>query len=181
MPSPVEIVDYDPVWSATFTELGASLRAALGDVAMRIDHVGSTAVPRLAAKPIIDVQISVRSFEPIEAFRAPLQDLGYVHRADNPERTKRYFREPPAQRRTHIHVRQLGSFSQQFPLLFRDYLRCHPVAAAEYAAVKRQCAERFRNDREGYIEAKDSFVWEIIRRADTWAQRGGWTPGPSDA
>jgi GrpB-like predicted nucleotidyltransferase (UPF0157 family) len=181
MEDPVEIVDYAPAWAAAFTELGAGLRKVLGDVAVRIDHIGSTSVPGLAAKPVIDVQISVRSLEPLDAFRVPLQDLGFVYRADNPERTKRYFREPPGRRRTHIHVRQLGSFSQQFPLLFRDYLRCHPAAAAEYAAVKRRCAAEFRNDRGGYVEAKESFVWDIIRRADAWAQRTGWTPGPSNA
>lgn len=181
MSSPVEIVDYDPGWVAVFVDLGAALRDALGEVAVRIDHIGSTAVPGLAAKPVIDVQVSVRTLEVLDAFRAPLQRLGYLYRADNPERTKRYFREPSGHRRTHIHVRQLGSFSQQFPLLFRDYLRSHPPALAEYADVKRQCAARFRHDRPGYVEAKDSFVWDVIRRADAWAQRSGWAPGPSDA
>jgi GrpB-like predicted nucleotidyltransferase (UPF0157 family) len=181
MSSHVEIVDYEPAWVVDFADLGATLRKALGDVAVRIDHIGSTAVPGLAAKPVIDLQISVWSLEPVDAFREPLQGLGYVYRADNPERTKRYLREPPGHRRTHIHVRQLGSFSQQFPLLFRDYLRSHPPAAAEYAAVKRRCAEEFRHDRQGYVEAKDSFVWEVIRRADAWAQRVGWMIGPSDA
>lgn len=181
MSSPVRIVDYDRDWVAVFAELGATLREALGDVAVRIDHIGSTAVPGLAAKPVIDVQVSVRSLEPIDGFREPLRRLGFVHRADNPERTKRYFREPPGQRRVHIHVRQLGSFSQQFPLLFRDYLRSHPSAAVEYADVKRRCAAQFRHDRQGYVEAKNSFVWELIRRADAWAQRVGWVPGPSDA
>jgi GrpB-like predicted nucleotidyltransferase (UPF0157 family) len=177
----VEIVDYDPSWAAEFAALGRTLRAALGEVAMRIDHIGSTAVPGLAAKPVIDVQISVRSLEPVDAFRMPLQTLGYVYRADNPERTKRYFREPPGTRRTHLHVRRAGSFSEQFPLLFRDYLRAHPAAADEYAAVKRRCAERFRHDRQGYVEAKDGFVWHLVRHADTWAQQVGWLPAPSDA
>jgi len=179
--SPVEIVDYDHGWVAVFADLGAALRDALGDVAVRIDHIGSTAVPGLAAKPVIDVQVSVRSLEPVDTFREPLDRLGYIYRADNPERTKRYFREPPGHRRTHIHVRQLGSFSQQFPLLFRDYLRSHRPAAAEYADVKRRCAALFHHDRQGYAEAKGSFVWETIRHADAWAQRTGWTPGPSDA
>jgi len=177
----VEIVDHQPVWPVAFAELGAGLRGVLGDVAVRIDHIGSTSVPGLAAKPVIDVQISVRSFEPLDAFRLPLEDFGLVYREDNPERTKRYFREAPGRRRTHVHVRRLGSFSQQFPLLFRDFLRCHPAAAAEYAAVKRRCAAEFRNDRHGYVAAKEPFVWDIIRRADAWAQSAGWTLGPSDA
>ena len=177
----VEVVDHDPAWAAAFASIGGALREALGAVAVRIDHIGSTAVPGLAAKPVVDVQISVASLEPADGFRVPLQALGYVHRADNPERTKRYFREPPGQRRTHVHVRRAGSFSEQFPLLFRDYLRVHPAGAAEYAAVKRRCAQRFRHDRQGYVEAKDAFVWQVIRQADAWAQQVGWQPGPSDA
>ena len=181
MADPVEIVDYEPAWATVFADLGVGLREALGDVAVRIDHIGSTAVPGLAAKPVIDIQVSVRSLEPVDGFRDPLRGLGYVYRADNPERTKRYFRESPGHRRTHIHVRRVGTFSEQFPLLFRDFLRNHPGAAADYAAVKRRCAQRFRDDRPGYVEAKESIVWEAIRQADGWAQRVGWSPGPSDA
>ncbi|TDE50195.1 GrpB family protein [Nonomuraea mesophila] len=183
MGDPVEIVDHDPGWAATFATLGRRMRAALGSVAVRIDHIGSTSVPGLAAKPVIDVQVAVRSFEPLEAYKGPLERVGLVHRAGNPELTKRYFREAPGhlQRRTHVHVRELGSFSQQLPLLFRDYLRAHPEAAAEFAEVKRRCAERFRDARHEYVAAKEPYVWAMVRRADTWAQRTGWRPGPSDA
>ncbi len=177
MTSPVEIVEHDPAWAAEFAVLEGRLRAALGDAAVRIEHIGSTAVPGLAAKPVLDVQVSVRSLEPGDDFRAPLQALGFVYRAENPERTKRYFREPPGQRRVHLHVRQAGSFAEQFPLLFRDYLRVHPDRADAYATVKRDCARRFRHDRQGYVEAKDAFVWQLIRQADAWAQRVGWQAG----
>jgi GrpB-like predicted nucleotidyltransferase (UPF0157 family) len=177
----IEVVGYDPAWPALFGETGRPLRAALGAAALRIDHIGSTAVPGLDAKPIIDVQISVTAFEPIEVFKDPLEGLGYVYRAGNTERTKRYFREAPGRRRTHIHVRRAGSFSEQVPLLLRDYLRHHDRAAAGFAAVKRRLAERFRHDRAGYTDAKTPYVWELIRQADEWAQRQGWAPGPSDA
>lgn len=177
----IAIVDYNPAWPVLFGELGPKLRAALGAVALRIDHIGSTAVPGLDAKPIIDVQISVAAFEPVEAFKAPLEQLGYVYRPDNPERTKRYFREAPGRRRTHLHVRRAGSFSEQVPLLLRDYLRCHAHVAAEFATVKRRLAGQFPFDGAGYTDAKASYVWEIIRRADAWAQQQGWAPGASDA
>jgi GrpB-like predicted nucleotidyltransferase (UPF0157 family) len=177
----IEILPYSEEWPRLFALQGSGLQTALGDVALRIDHIGSTAVPGLAAKPIIDIQISVADLEPLEAFAAPLRGLGYVHRADNPERTKRYFREAPGARRTHIHVRRAGGFSEQFALLFRDYLRVDDTAVSEYATVKRRCAAEHPHDRAAYVAAKDSFVWEIIRRADSWAQRIGWTPGPSDA
>jgi GrpB-like predicted nucleotidyltransferase (UPF0157 family) len=179
-PHRIEIVAYDPAWPGRFAELGRELRGGLGNIALRIDHIGSTSVPGLAAKPIIDLQVSVASFEPLEAFRKPLERLGYVYRADNPERTKRYFREPPGRQRTHVHVRRAGSFSEQWALLFRDYLRAHRAVAAEYEAVKRRLAIRFPDDRQAYTDAKGPFLWEIIRRADEWAQAQGWLPGPSD-
>ena len=177
----IRIVDYDRAWPGRFAKLGAALRQALGDVALRIDHIGSTSVPGLAAKPVIDIQVSVERLEPVAPFRDPLVSLGLVYRADSPERTKRYFREPPNQPRTHIHVRRAGSFSQQFPLLFRDFLRVDRQAAGDYETVKRVLAEQHRHDRQAYTDAKAAISWEIIQRADEWAQRSGWEPGPTDA
>ena len=150
-------------------------------MALRIDHIGSTSVAGLAAKPVIDIQVSVERLEPVVPFRDPLQELGFVYREGNTDRTKRYFREPPGQPRTHIHVRKAGSFSQQFPLLFRDFLRAHCEAAAGYEAVKRRLAARYLHDRRAYTDAKTPVVWDIIQRADVWAQQAGWDPGPSDA
>jgi GrpB-like predicted nucleotidyltransferase (UPF0157 family) len=177
----IVVVTYDQAWPGLFAELGARLRSGLGRVALRIDHIGSTAVPGLAAKPVIDVQISVMQLEPVDPFRDPLEELGFVYRAGNSERTKRYFRESPGDRRTHIHVRRAGSFSEQLALLFRDYLRAHPAAAIDYARRKMELADAFRIDRQAYTDAKAPHIWQIIRDADGWAQRTGWEPGPSDA
>ncbi|WP_210769370.1 GrpB family protein [Occultella kanbiaonis] len=174
------IADYDPRWPAEFAELAGKLRASLGGRALRIDHIGSTAVPRLAAKPILDVQISVTTLEPVDAYREQIEQCGFEWRSANPERTKRYFRELPGRRRTHVHVRRAGSFSEQFALLFRDYLRAHPKRADVYAVEKRHLAPLLRVDRGLYVKEKDPIVWDIIRLADAWAQSAGWEPGPSD-
>jgi GrpB-like predicted nucleotidyltransferase (UPF0157 family) len=181
MVEPVVIVPYDPEWPALFSKLGIALRQALGATALRIDHIGSTAVPGMPAKPIIDVQISVASLEPVEPFRAPLEGLGYVFRSDNPELTKRYFRERPGERRTHVHLRRAGSWAEQFALLFRDYMRAHPQEAVRYGEVKRRLAEQCGDDRHGYTEAKAPYLWEIMAKADRWSQSTGWEPWPSDA
>ncbi|HYN98012.1 MAG TPA: GrpB family protein [Pilimelia sp.] len=180
-PREVRIADYDPGWPARFAALGAAVRDALGDVALRIDHIGSTSVPGLAAKPVIDIQVSVARLEPVDPFRDPLVGLGLAYRAANPERTKRYFREAPGQPRTHLHVRRAGSFSEQFPLLFRDFLRADAAAAGDYAVAKRALAARHPHDRQAYTDAKAPVCWAVIARADEWAQRTGWEPGPSDA
>jgi GrpB-like predicted nucleotidyltransferase (UPF0157 family) len=177
----VEIAQYDPIWPARFAKLGGELRDALGAMALRIDHIGSTAIPGLAAKPIIDVQISVAAFEPLDAYRLPLERLGYVFRSDNTERTKRYFREAPGTPRRHIHVRRAGSWAEQFALLFRDYLRTHAEEARSYESLKYKLAARYKEDRHGYTDAKAPFIWEVMAKADRWSQEVGWEPGPSDA
>ena len=179
----VVVVAYDPSWPQLFRTAATALRESLGDVALRIDHIGSTAVVGLDAKPIIDIQISLASLEPLGVFKLPIERAGYVHRADNPERTKRYFRERTGERRTHVHVRRAGSFSEQFALLFRDYLRAHPGRARQYAALKHELAARYATpeQRHRYVEAKAPFTWETIRLADHWAQATGWEPPPSDA
>ena len=173
---------YDAHWPGLFAEVGARLRAELGDTALRIDHIGSTSVPGLAAKPVIDIQVSVATFEPIAAYRAPLERAGFVHQADNPERTKRYFRERPGDRRTHLHVRRAGSFSEQLTLLFREFLRTHPEHADEYAALKVGLAAEYSraDQRQAYVDAKEPFIWKTVRAADAWAQASGWEPPPSD-
>lgn len=175
------IVDHTQQWRADFRALGGELRRALGEVGVRIDHIGSTSVPGLPAKPIIDVQIAVAELEPISAYRTAIESCGFTWQADNPELTKRFFREVPPRPRTHVHVRRLGSFGQQFALLFRDYLRSHPERARGYAEFKRSVAHLLLTDRAAYVEAKGPFIWETIRRADAWAQETGWEPGPSDA
>lgn len=180
MEDPIVVVAYDPAWLDRFVSIGHQLRAALGDKALRIDHIGSTAVVNLAAKPVIDIQIAVAALEPMQPYRLPLEELGFTWRADNPDRTKRYFREPPGAQRTHIHVRRIGSWSEQFALLFRDYLRAHPHVAEQYAQLKYQLAAQYRDQREAYVAAKGPLIWQIMQQATEWTQATGWEPGPSD-
>ena len=180
MPERVIIVSYDPEWPGLFLQTARPMRAALGNAALRIDHIGSTSVAGLAAKPVIDIQISVASFEPSDVYRLPLEALGYVFRSNNPDFTKRYFREAPGDRRTHIHVRRAGSWSEQAALLFRDYLRAHAEDAARYAELKYRLAEQYGDDRYGYTDAKSDFIWQVMARANRWSQENGWAPGAPD-
>ena len=177
---PIVIVPYDVRWPETFRWVGAQLRSVLGATALRIDHVGSTSIPGLDAKPVIDVQVSVATLVPEKPYREPLESIGFRWQRENPDRSKRFFREPLGEHRTHLHVREAGSFDEQLNLLLRDYLRTHRPAATEYARVKWGLAEQFRNDREGYVRAKEPTVWSILRQAHDWAQETAWRPGPSD-
>ena len=176
----IVISEWSEAWARKFGETARRIRGELGDRALRIDHIGSTSVAGLAAKPIVDIQVSVADFEPMDALVAAMDAAGFVWRAANPELTKRYFRERPGEERTHVHVRLDGSWHQQWALLFRDYMRAHPAEHPAYAALKRSLAQRFGDDRAGYTEAKTDFFWQVIRRADSWAWMTGWRPGPSD-
>jgi GrpB-like predicted nucleotidyltransferase (UPF0157 family) len=180
----VIVAPYDSEWPCLFSELGAKLRKALGDVALRIDHIGSTSIPGMAAKPIIDVLISVADFEPLDAFRIPIESVGFVYRPNDQlierDLSKRYFREKPADRRTHIHVRRSGSWSEQLALLFRDYKRTHSDVAMDYAELKYRLAEQYPDDRHSYSTSKGPFIWDVTVKADKWNQEVGWQPGPSD-
>ncbi|MBT3274227.1 MAG: GrpB family protein [Spirochaetales bacterium] len=180
MNDPIALVPYDPQWQSQFLNLGYPIREAMGDVALRIDHIGSTSIPGILAKPVIDIQISVDGFEPFDGIRDPLEALRYRWCSDNPDLSKRYFREPVGEHRIHIHVRKLGSWQQQLSLLFRDYLRTHNEECREYERVKVELAKRFRNERGKYVDGKDPIIWEILCRATKWVQRTCWEPGSTD-
>ncbi|WP_105620074.1 GrpB family protein [Vallitalea okinawensis] len=175
------IQEYSEEWPLLFECTAKEIRKSLGGVEVRIDHIGSTSIPNLAAKPIIDIQISVDSLEELDLYKLPLNELGYEYRKNNPEKTKRYFREKPGNRRTHIHVRKIGSWHEQFSLLFRDYLRTHSLDAKLYEEEKFRLAEIYRNNRVAYVEGKSKICWDIIFRADKWAGKIGWKPEQSDA
>ncbi|OCT16927.1 hypothetical protein A8709_16775 [Paenibacillus pectinilyticus] len=175
-----KIAKHDPQWKQEFVDLASKLRDSMGDQAIRIDHVGSTSVLGLDAKPIIDIKLSVRDIEDILSYRGKIEKVGFILREDNPDQTKRYFREVPGNRRVHLHVRQAGSFSEQLNLLFRDYLRDHPADCLRYAEEKHRLFELFKNDRSSYVDGKAPIVWDIIHKAHLWSQEIGWKPGLSD-
>ncbi len=178
----VDLVEYDPDWPARFAELGALLRAELGGRALRIDHIGSTSIPGIAAKPIIDVQVAVAGLDPFPQLREAIEAAGYAYWLDNDDRRKRYFTlERDGVRVSNLHCRQWAEFSAQAALLLRDYLRAHPVARQRYETTKRQLAMQEWLTVDHYADAKGDTIWALLRAADVWAQAAGWLPGPSDA
>lgn len=172
---PIEIVPYDPGWSVKFEDMRARLAAGLGPEAVRIEHVGSTAIPGLAAKPVIDIQISVPDVNDQEAFKAPIENQGFALRWIEPGHC--YFRPPPGLPRDYqVHVCSVGSEWERVHLLFRDYLRSEPDIAAEYEALKRELAARHAHERIAYNDAKAPFIDATVKRAEEWAARTGWRP-----
>lgn len=165
----VKIVEYDPRWSTMFTEEAARVWQVLGkDLVVEIEHIGSTAVPGLAAKPIIDLMVGVHSLELAQVAIPALEALGYVYWREDPRPGRMFFVKgmPPysLQRTHHIHiVKAYGEFWQR--KLFRDYLRAHPDEAKRYEALKLELAARFPKDREGYTDGKSEYIQAVMEKA----------------
>ncbi len=162
------IVGYDPAWPVMFEREAAAIGAALGDLAVRIEHVGSTSVPGLAAKPVIDIQVSVVSLTPRTPIVDALAGIGYRHQIDPIEAEHEYFSlgyEPDAPRKVHIHVCEVGSTWERRHLAFRDFLRSHSDAAATYESLKRRLAEQHPRDVYTYTDGKTAFITEIETQA----------------
>lgn len=187
---PLTISDYDPTWPDRFRQFAASLRSTVEDDALRIDHIGSTSVPGLLAKDLIDIQITIEELDVADAWPEELLP-GLVRRVGNlvdhipagvssdpANWDKRYWSNSQD---LHVHVRVAGRTNQRYPLLFRDYLRADPLAAASYGAVKRALATAAADDWDTYYAVKDPACDLILAGAEQWAARVGWSPPPSDA
>jgi GrpB-like predicted nucleotidyltransferase (UPF0157 family) len=166
---PVFVVPYDEAWPLLYQEERARIERAIGPWVEEIEHVGSTAVPGLAAKPIIDIMVGVRSLEDSPILVERLVGIGYeyVPEFEQVFPLRRYFRKMQEGRRTHqIHlVERSNAEWWDRHLLFRDYLRVHPEVAEEYARLKYELSGRFGEDREAYTDAKTAFISEVVRRA----------------
>ena len=163
----LEVVPYDPCWPAAFEAEALRLRTALGTRALRIDHNGSTSIPGLCAKPIIDIQVSVAALQPIAAYGEPLQAIGYVHVPHPDDSFCPFFHRPPLWPHSHhVHVVEKGGAEEQRTLAFRDYLRDHAAAAREYGHLKEELAMQLSattpESREAYARAKTAFIERII-------------------
>jgi GrpB-like predicted nucleotidyltransferase (UPF0157 family) len=164
--APVRIEPYDPDWPRKFERERAALARLFGARAVGgIHHVGSTAVPGLDAKPVIDILVGVASLDVARACIEPLTALGYVYAPYRSEEMAWFCKPDPARRTHHLHVVPAGAPRYRAELLFRDFLRAHPAVAAEYAALKRDLAVRFETDREAYTQAKADFIAGVLSRA----------------
>jgi GrpB-like predicted nucleotidyltransferase (UPF0157 family) len=165
MPRTLELIPYDAAWPARFAAEAARIRAAIGEHALAIEHVGSTSVLGLAGKPFLDIGISVANEEDADACIAPLQALGYEYRGpygDDPRR--RYYVGEVDGRRTHVHLYILPAPAWDEMLAFRDALRADAALAREYEAEKRRVADEVGWDKAAYSLAKGPFVERVLAR-----------------
>lgn len=161
---PLQVVDYDPRWPERFRLEQQRLQAALGSLVLEVEHIGSTSVPELAAQPIIDIAIGIRSYPwPAAAVDAVVM-LGYEHKGEYGIPRRHYFRKG-ALRTHHVHVLESHSPEYAAHILFKDYLRSHAETARQYERLKRDLARRVGNDHRAYQEGKSAFIRDVIRRA----------------
>ncbi len=184
----IEIVPYRAAWPDEYRKVAADLRKALGDTVLALHHIGSTAVPGLVAKDIIDIQLTVADLGVSRAAR--LEPLGLVLARpicdhcpaglDLPsvELGKQMFKAMG--RAVNLHIRQSGRFNQRYPVLVRDYLRADPAAAKAYGEIKQQLARRFPDGEEAYYDIKDPVSDMLFSAASLWAEQQGWVMPLSD-
>jgi GrpB-like predicted nucleotidyltransferase (UPF0157 family) len=164
-PHSVRIQEYDSAWPERYRALAERVRTTLGNVVVGVEHVGSTSVPGLAAKPVIDLDVVVQAQDMPRAIQR-LTTIGYVHLGNLGIEGREAFRWPPGEERHHLYLCVPESPGMRDHLLFRDYLRAHKEVARGYERHKRALAEQYRDDRNAYQEAKSAFIEAITRRAE---------------
>lgn len=169
MKRPVRIVDYTPHWSSLYKKEKREIHKVVGHIIVRVEHIGSTAVRNLGAKPIIDIMVGVSHLSDADKCIEPLESIGYEYVSEYEESMseRRYFHKgkPPKEQHYHLHMVELASDFWKRHLLFRDYLRSHPEVAQEYYELKKKLAAEHCSDREGYTESKASFIESVVARA----------------
>lgn len=164
----VEVVPHNPRWRNEFEAEAKHIAAALGENVVTIHHIGSTAIPGIYAKPIIDVLVEVKDITGVDGQSAAMQSLGYEVMGEFGISGRRYFRKnnQDGVRTHHIHVFESGSAEVVRHLAFRDYLIAHPEEAQKYSELKKKLAEEHSQNADGYIDGKDGFIKEIDRREE---------------
>jgi len=162
----IVVVPYDPIWPEKFKEAAAELASIFGSELISIHHIGSTSIPGLSAKPIIDIMPVVRDIERIDALNSVFEQHGYKARGEYGIPGRRYFVKGSDARRTHhVHSYVPDNPEVKRHLDFRDYLIAHPDEARRYANLKQDLARQFPHNIEGYMAGKDAFIKAIIQKA----------------
>ena len=159
----IVVVPYDPRWPELFEQEAARIAAVFGPELISIHHIGSTSVPGLRAKPIIDIMPIVRQIERLDLFNEAMVALGYEPRGENGIAGRRFYSKGGDENRTHhVHSYEPGNPD------FRDYLIAHPEEAQQYARLKQALAQQYPHDIIGYMDGKDAFIKGILQQARAW-------------
>ena len=164
----VKVVPHNPEWKKMYEQEKEVLKAILGGLLLEVYHIGSTSIPDICAKPVIDVLPVVKDITKVDNLNEQFEAQGYEGKGEFGLPGRRYFVKGEPQRTHHIHIYETGNPEVIRHLAFRDYMRTHPQEARAYSDLKEKLAHQFANDRDAYIDGKDSFVKERERRALLW-------------
>lgn len=166
----VEVVPHDPRWREAFEAEARQVAAALGENVVAIHHIGSTAIPDIYAKPVVDLLVEAGDLTEVDGRSSAMESLGYEVMGEYGIPGRRYFRKDNLEgiRTHHIHAFEVGSAEVERHLAFRDYLIAHPVDAQTYSELKRKLAEAHPQSMDGYIDGKADFIKEMDQRAARW-------------
>lgn len=168
----IEVVNHSPKWAALFKEEAARLKGVMGSQILAAHHIGSTSVPGLRAKPVLDFLIEVQNIAQVDNYNEAMGQIGYESLGENGLPRRRYFRKFKNHKHTHhVHIWQRGDEEVGRHLAFRDYLISHPTRADAYGSLKNDLVERYGGDREQYIAGKDDFCKQTEKDAVDWQKR----------
>jgi GrpB-like predicted nucleotidyltransferase (UPF0157 family) len=168
--SRVEVVPHNPRWRDAFEAEAGHVAAALGENVVAVHHIGSTAIPNIYAKPVVDLLVEVRDLSEVDGRSTAMESLGYEVMGEYGIPGRRYFRKDTREgvRTHHIHAFEAGSAEVVRHLAFRDYMISHPVDAQRYSELKRRLAAENPQSMDGYMDGKDGFIKEMDRKAAQW-------------
>lgn len=169
----LEVMPPNKNWPIDFSSERAKLNGVLGNLAIHIHHIGSTAIPNIYAKPVIDLLVEVTNIQEVDAYNEQMAQLGYTAHGENGIESRRYFSKGGHHRTHHVHMFERGNPEIRRHVAFRDYLRAHPDKALCYSELKRQLAAEHREDIEQYIAGKHDFIQQIDQLAAVWFDKEG--------
>ena len=168
----VIVEPYNPLWVSKFEEESRHIARTMGAIVVKVHHIGSTSIPNIYAKPIIDMLVEVIAIEQVDSRNAAMVAFGYVAMGEYGLPGRRYFRKDNVQgiREYHVHTYALGSPEGFRHIAFRDFMRAHPELAQQYSDLKCQLAHQYPEDIQSYMDGKNAFIKDMERRALAWKQ-----------
>lgn len=164
----IEVIDYDPNWEKKFENEKEALSKAIGSNAINIEHIGSTSVVGLEAKPIIDILIEVSSIQKLDLRNECIEELGYTSKGENGITGRRYFQKGGNLRSHHVHAFQTDDSHLHRHRVFKEYLIAHPAIASKYGSIKREAVSKSKNDMNNYMALKNTFIQKHQEIALEW-------------
>ncbi len=166
----VEVVFYNPKWIEEFALESENIKNIMEKEIVNIHHIGSTSIPGICAKPIIDILIEVKDIKCIDSYNKNMEGIGYIAKGEYGISGRRFFLKGLYERTHHLHIFQVGNHEIQRHLLFRDYMIAHPLQAKKYESLKKELAVKYKYNIEGYCNGKDSFIRSADEKAKVWAE-----------